>query len=212
VTQQQYDEAIQLVDSYQTQLHDLELAQAKLESQNARLKAQLSQAEVQTLEAGMSPNVQARMSELQRMLENLGRPPGDIERFDVEGGYVFMIQDKVLFASGSAELNPAGRSALLGLAQKIRSSSHGRIFVRGHTDNVPVKKAATLKRFPHGNLQLSAERAVSVAALLINEGSVDARDVVVNGYGQWEPLAPNDNADNKRLNRRVEIFVADATE
>jgi len=33
--------------------------------------------------------------------------------------------------------------------------------------------------------------------------------VTVAGFGQYEPIKPNDSSDNKRLNRRVEIFVAD---
>jgi hypothetical protein len=39
---------------------------------------------------------------------------------------------------------------------------------------------------------------------------VNARDVVVVGFGQHDPVKPNTNADNKRLNRRVEIFVSDS--
>lgn len=208
VSPRQYDEAVSLAKSYQTQLHDLERQMADLDAQNRRLESQLRSGQVGLLESGFTDDVEQRVSELQRLIDDLGRPPGDIERFDVDGGYVYMIQNKILFASGSAEIGADGRTALLGLAKEISAAPHGRIFVRGHTDSDPVKRPDTLERFPHGNLQLSAARAVAVGALLIDDGSLPAADVVIAGYGQWEPVAPNDSAENKRLNRRVEIFVA----
>jgi chemotaxis protein MotB len=80
--------------------------------------------------------------------------------------------------------------------------------VRGHTDSDPVVRPATLQKFPHGNLQLSAARAVEVASVLTASGGVPKDMVAVAGFGPYEPLVTNDSADNKRLNRRVEIFVA----
>jgi chemotaxis protein MotB len=120
-----------------------------------------------------------------------------------------MIQDKVLFESGSDDLGPAGQAALGSLAREIQQRPHGEVFVRGHTDSDPVKKEETKRRFPKGNLQLSAARAIAVGSYLIEAASVPPKDVVVMGFGQWNPLKPNDSADNKRLNRRVEIFVSD---
>ena len=61
----------------------------------------------------------------------------------------------------------------------------------------------------HGNLQLSASRAVEVGAFLTKSG-VSQEKVVVAGFGPAEPVAPNDTADHKRKNRRVEIFVLDS--
>ena len=81
--------------------------------------------------------------------------------------------------------------------------------MRGHTDSDPVSKPATKEKFPHGNLELSAMRAVNVAAELSGSDKVPARDVVVVGFGQYDPVKENTSADNKRLNRRVEIFVSD---
>jgi chemotaxis protein MotB len=204
-----YDEARAGWTREQTLRHEAETQAARLAQENEKLRAQLRQDQAAALNASFGGSIQERMSELQAKLDGLNRPVGDIERFDVEGGYVFMIQDKVLFASGSAEIGTEGQQALSQLSSEIRSAAHGRIVVRGHTDSDPVVKQETLRRFPHGNLQLSAERAVSVAAFLIGNGKVSAQDVVVAGYGQWASVKPNDSSDNKRLNRRVEIFVAD---
>ena len=212
VTQRQYDDAVALAKYNQTTLHEKEEYIARLEAENERLKRAMAMNDVAALsEAGYGGDLEGRLSELQSKIDNLGRPLQDIERFDVEGGYVLMVQDKILFDSGSADISGDGREALGKLAAEIKSKPHGRIWVRGHTDSDPVVKPQTKERFPHGNLQLSAARAVEVAAQLCSSGKIEARDVAVVGFGQHDPIRPNNSGDNKRLNRRVEIFVADAT-
>ncbi len=208
-TQQQYDEAIANWKNEQNQRIAAEDRAANLEQENSTLQAQLRQDQKQALNATYG-DAMSRLAELQKQLAERQSegPIRDIERIPLEGGYAFVIQDKVLFASGSAEISPEGKTALKGLADQINSQAHGRILVRGHTDNDPIVKPATKDRFPLGNLQLSAERAVSVAALLI-DSKISGKDVVVAGYGEHEPVAGNDSADNKRLNRRVEIVVSD---
>jgi chemotaxis protein MotB len=209
VSQRQYDDAVELARYNQTSLHEKEKYAAELQAENERLKRQLAQNDVNALSAGYSGDIDSRLSELQSKVDNLGREPGDIERFEVEGGYVLMVQDKILFESGSDALTAEGRQALVKVAGDINAQPHGRIWVRGHTDSDPVAKPATKEKFPHGNLELSVMRAVNVGAELTSSGKVNARDVVVAGFGQYAPLKDNSNAQNKRLNRRVEIFVAD---
>ncbi len=213
VSNDQYQRAVDLAEMYQDKNHRLESELALIQGQRDSLENEVRSQEASFLEGGgMEDNYEDRISQLQDQLSNLGRAPKDIERFDVDGGYVYMIQDKVLFDSGSSEIGAKGKQALMTLANKIKADSHGRIFVRGHTDSDPVKRPATLKRFPHGNIQLSAERAVSVAAILTDDAKIAGRDVVVMGFGRWDPVTGNDSKEAKRLNRRVEIFVADASD
>jgi chemotaxis protein MotB len=213
VSQDQYQRAVDLGEMYQDKNHRLESELALMQRQRDSLESEVRSQEASYLQnGGDQEDYENRISELQEQLRNLGRAPKDIERFDVDGGYVYMIQDKVLFDSGSSDIGAKGKEALIALANKIKGESHGRIFVRGHTDSDPVKRPATLKRFPHGNIQLSAERAVAVAAVLTDEAKIAGRDVVVMGFGRWDPVSGNDSPDAKRLNRRVEIFVADATD
>ncbi|MFT4543106.1 MAG: flagellar motor protein MotB [Planctomycetota bacterium] len=214
VAKQRYDESQDWGLKYQRELHASEKRVLELEAENGKLRGQVNSGTIGTLEAAspVADNFESRIGALKSQLMGLDRPPGPIERFDVPGGYVYMIQDKVLFKSGSFELGQAGRTELLKLATEINSKGHGRIMVRGHTDNVPVVKPATLKRLPYGNLQLSAMRAVSVGDLLIQDGKLSGSDVVVQGFGEWEPIAANDSDANKRLNRRVEIFVEEVAQ
>jgi chemotaxis protein MotB len=208
-TQRNYDEVVTRLKDTQGQMIDKDAQIEKLTAENAKLKRDREMTAVSALDSAYGGDVESRLSELQQKIDGLGRPLQDIEKFQVEGGYVLMVQDKILFDSGSSDLSAEGKKALDTVSAEINQKSHGRIWVRGHTDNAPVSKPSTKERFPHGNLQLSAARAIEVAAELTSTGKVDAHDIVVVGYGQFDPIRPNDNAENKRLNRRVEIFVSD---
>lgn len=209
VSQQEYDEAVDLAKHYQTRLHDAEQSQQALEAERDRLRRELALSKVNAGEAGYA-EYESRIAELQRRIDGLGGNLKDVEYLYLDdGSYVVLVQDAILFDSGSAEISAAGRQRLSSVAAEIQRRAHGRVLVRGHTDSDPVSKPETKKRFPHGNLELSAARAIEVAAALMQHG-VPARDVAVMGFGPYEPLRDNNSAENKRLNRRVEIFVAKA--
>ncbi len=209
-TTKDYNDAVSNAKYYQTQLHETETRLAKSDDENARLRKRLAENDVKGFSEASAGDLDSRLSDLQAKIDGLGRPLQDIEKIDVDGGYVLMIQDKILFESGSAELSADSKTAIDKITGEINSKAHGRIWVRGHTDSDPVSKPATKAQFPHGNLQLSAMRAVVVADAITANDKVKARDIVVAGFGSHDPLHKNDNAENKRLNRRVEIFVSDA--
>ena len=125
-------------------------------------------------------------------------------RADVRREFGFSASDPVFICVARF----APQKALVEVCAQITGNPHGRIWVRGHTDNDPVKRPATLEMFPHGNLQLSAARAVEVAMVMISDGKVGADDISVMGFGEHMPLKENNSADNKRFNRRVEIYVS----
>lgn len=202
-----------LAKDYQTQVMDLEKRLAELDLENTQLRERYErQRRTGLVNAGADANLKSRIDDLGAQIAGLDRPVRNVERFEVEGGYLLMIQDKILFDSGSAELGDEGASALRQLASEIAGAPHGKVFVRGHTDSDPVKRPETRARFPHGNLQLSAARAVSVAAFLIEQAGMSGPDVVVMGFGPHKPVGPNNSAEAKRMNRRVEIFVSDPEE
>ena len=209
VTPQQHDEAMAQVKAYQMRVHDLEAVNNDLENRLEALREELALKEVGAMEAGFDEDLMSRLNEYEELLNGLEGPLDDVQRFDLDGGYMFMVQNAVLFDLGSADISQEGRSALMTVAAEIRATPHGRVWVRGHTDNVPIKKPATKQKFPRGNLQLSAERAVEVAALLTSSGQLSPQKVAIIGLGAHEPIRPNDSPENRRLNRRVEIFVVD---
>ena len=104
-----------------------------------------------------------------------------------------------LFASGSAELQPTVEPLIACLAGVLRTAE-GRVWVVGHSDNVPIRTA----RFP-SNWELSKARAESVAAVV--RPAVGGGRLQVAGRSDSEPVAPNTTEDGRSRNRRVEILL-----
>jgi chemotaxis protein MotB len=74
--------------------------------------------------------------------------------------------------------------------------------IEGHTDNVPIRTA----KF-RSNWELSTARASTVIAFLIETLAYDPTQLSAAGYGEFHPRAPNDSAENRARNRRVDIVI-----
>lgn len=133
----------------------------------------------------------------------------DVEVERSPDGYRLVLREAVLFAKGSAELSPEGHKALAKVAAALKGGT-GRVSIEGHTDNVKVTKPETLERYPLGNIELSAHRALAVWAYLTTDGGVDAGRLAVVGFGPHQPRVPNDSERNQWRNRRVEIRVTES--
>ena len=104
----------------------------------------------------------------------------------------------VQFATGTAEVNPAGRESLARFSGIVASYSGLRFSIEGHTDN--VGSVAT-------NSELSLRRAISVRDYLIGQG-VAASSIDVAGLGVSMPIGDNLTVDGRERNRRVEIVIS----
>jgi chemotaxis protein MotB len=80
------------------------------------------------------------------------------------------------------------------------------IRIVGHTDNVPISKAAQ-KVFP-SNWELSAARATTVVRFLQQAGIAPER-LIATGRAEYAPVAPNDSPEGRQKNRRIEITLID---
>ena len=105
-----------------------------------------------------------------------------------------------LFASGSTVARDSYEPVIARVAQAMNNVS-GKILVVGYSDNVPIRSA----RFA-SNYELSLERARSVQSLLEKQLSQPAR-VKAEGRGEMNPIAPNNSAENRARNRRVEVTL-----
>lgn len=115
-------------------------------------------------------------------------------------GLTLRIADNLLFASGQAELMYEGMVLISQLTELLQQFP-GEISVEGHTDNIPINTT----RFP-SNWELSSARAISVLLFLEQEGIADTRMRAI-GYADTRPLLPNDSAENRAGNRRVELIL-----
>ncbi|MBM3977823.1 MAG: hypothetical protein FJ299_12640 [Planctomycetes bacterium] len=210
VSQARYDEMSILAKTYQNELLDRQQYQHQIEAENARLAGELALYKSKgPIEAGYVSDIDARLGELRAMLSGMGQPAEDVSVFPVEGGIGYSMKDSILFDSGSDEVKPKGRELLLSMAREFEKRPYRRIWVRGHTDSDRIAKPATIERFPMGNLQLSAYRALRVADLLVKEGKLPDQKVCVQGLGPNEPVGPNNSVEAKQRNRRVELYVLD---
>jgi flagellar motor protein MotB len=114
------------------------------------------------------------------------------------------IHGNVLFPFNSDQLSPEGRQLLRSLVQPLRlylSQRHEVLMVSGFTDDRPVLESN--RRFAD-NLELSAQRALTVTRTLIDEGMPPA-SVFAAAFGAQQPVASNASEAGRTLNRRVEI-------
>jgi chemotaxis protein MotB len=126
----------------------------------------------------------------------------DIE-IKVEKSAVFIsISDKMLFKSASYEVNEKAMNVLGKVAQVLNSRPEIEFMVEGHTDNVPIKNNCIAD-----NWDLSTKRATAVVRILQNQFKIDPRRITAGGRGEYLPVASNDDAAGKSLNRRTRIVI-----
>ena len=128
-----------------------------------------------------------------------------IEVKQAEDKLKVVLVDKVLFDSGSVDINEEGKKMLLVLAETLRENKTNHIVVQGYTDNIPPGPVLR-KRFP-SNWELSSARAAAVVRFLQHEGKMDPKRLSLKAYGQYAPVASNETEDGRTQNRRIEIVL-----
>jgi chemotaxis protein MotB len=119
-----------------------------------------------------------------------------------ETGIAIQIADPIGFESGSADVNPKLYGVLRDISNVINAAPTSLIRVEGHTDNVPIHTAKY-----SSNWELSSARALNVVQYMANKGDVDPKRMSAIGYGEYRPIAPNDSPENRKTNRRIELYV-----
>jgi len=126
---------------------------------------------------------------------------GKLEVAFRNGQMVLKLPSGVLFASGKAKLSKDGEKALSEVLDVLKQFRDRRFLIAGHTDNLKVRS----RRFKN-NWHLSTARAVSVLEFMIEAG-FEPKNLGAAGYGEFDPVAPNDSDENRQLNRRIEIIL-----
>jgi chemotaxis protein MotB len=150
---------------------------------------------------GEVENLKSVERRLKEALLKAGEKDGATFRFDERGLVVTIATDDVLFASGSATLQPGGRRILDAIAPELRGLPN-RISVDGHTNAIPISTA----RFA-SNWELSGDRASGVVRYLLGRHGFPAGRLSATGYADTRPLLPRSDPRSVSVNRRVEIVV-----
>lgn len=164
---------------------------AAANQQAAAAQQQAATAQQQAMDAQeQTRQMQAKAAQLEVILVEL-------QAKKTERGMVITIGD-VLFATNQAELTAGGMSTLRKLADVMAQNPERTVLVEAFTDSTGSSAH---------NQELSQRRANTVAMALSSMGLPRER-VAMRAYGEAFPVAPNDSATNRQLNRRVEIVLS----
>src|SRR5215472_179065 len=117
----------------------------------------------------------------------------------------WVVAGDVLFPEGGYQLSANGKQALNQYVPKLQGLQNAKVVVYGYTDNLsvgpPLQRAGIAN-----NIDLSSRRADNVVAYLMSQG-VNPNVISAKGFGDTHPVAPNDTADGRAKNRRIEILL-----
>ncbi len=167
---------------------------ANLDAQQKALGSQLQQREEEA--ARLKSTYDGLVTNLKKELE-----AGQVQVQQLRDGLSVNVAQDILFASGSAALDKAGREVLQRVSEQLKQTNY-QIIVTGHSDNKPIGKGIE-GRYPT-NWELSGARAASVVRLFAETGIPSARLVAV-AMADTKPVAPNDTPEGRTKNRRIEI-------
>ena len=126
---------------------------------------------------------------------------GRLELIRDSRGLVVSLPESATFPPASTDVTDGARELIARVAALVQASGHP-MRIEGHTDNVPIRTS----KF-RSNWELSTARASTVIAFLIETLAYDPAQLSAAGYGEFHPRAPNDTAENRARNRRVDIVI-----
>lgn len=122
----------------------------------------------------------------------------------IKGGNVYVsMDDKLLFRSGSFNIDPNGARAIKDLSAVLAQNPDINVMVEGHTDDVPYKANGPLQ----DNLDLSAKRATTVTRLLLENKGIAPSRITAAGRGESLPVDAAKTSEARAKNRRTEIIL-----
>ena len=124
-----------------------------------------------------------------------------VEIVNSDRGIVIQLRENVLFETSSSALRQDSKEILKKISSLLGNLSNS-IIVEGHTDNRPINTS----QFP-SNWELSVDRAVNVVRYFIEDMGLNPTRFTAAGYGEFQPIVPNDSVSNMAKNRRVNILI-----
>lgn len=195
-----------IIRAYRNLLYSNKSEQEKL---NAMIQEKLSVLddrektirELQGLIDAQNLKVKELLNSIQDALLGFGSDELSVRQKD--GKIYVAMSDKLLFESGSARVDKRGKEALAKLAVVLNKQADIDVFIEGHTDSKPIKTVQF-----KDNWDLSVIRATSVVRILTEDFKVNPLQIQPTGRGEYKPIADNQTAEGRALNRRTEIIIA----
>lgn len=170
---------------------------SRLQSNVEEMSRALAELEKRRAEA------EARVAEFKNLLSRFRAliDAGKLKVKIVDGRMVVVLATDILFGSGSAALSKDGKAAIAEVGQVLASIPKRTFQVEGHTDNVPIATA----QYP-SNWELAAARAITVLKAMVDAG-LPADRISAASFGDTRPVTPNESAEQRAQNRRIEIII-----
>jgi chemotaxis protein MotB len=193
--QRKEDRLRELEDNVTEGRQDVTRMRAELEARNARL------AELERILNRKDSAVNALKESVSNALMGF---EGQGLTVEMKNGKVYVSMDeKLLFRSGSYEVDARGRQALRDLAGVLERNKDVNIMIEGHTDDVPYRSGSVIQ----DNWDLSVLRATSVLKILMESGNIDPSRLTAAGRGEYQPVEPAKTSTARSKNRRTEIIL-----
>jgi len=142
-------------------------------------------------------------AQLQQVQAQAAAQQAEIAKMQAENKWV--VAGDLLFPEGGYQLGPNGQAALNQYVPQLRALQNAKVVVYGYTDNLPVGPALQRTGIAN-NVDLSSRRADNVVSYFRSQG-VNANILSAKGFGETHPVAPNDTAQGRAQNRRIEIVT-----
>jgi chemotaxis protein MotB len=175
-----------------------------LQKENQGLQGKVTELSAKAEKTEQLEKTTQTYQDLQKKLEREIQD-GQVQLTEMKNRLTMTMVDKILFASGSADVSKEGKQVLDKVITILKDISDKRIQVEGHTDNVRIYSSIKT-RYPT-NWELSTARATQVVRYLQEDGGLDPKALSATGYSEYQPLAANDTDENKAKNRRIEIVL-----
>ncbi len=129
---------------------------------------------------------------------------GQVSMLRTDDSITLRFSEISFFSQGRATIRPESKPILMKMVNMIYEnySAISMINIEGHTDNDPISTIEFAD-----NWDLSVKRATNTLRFIIATGFFDEEKLTAVGYGEYHPIATNDTAEGKALNRRVDIVL-----
>jgi chemotaxis protein MotB len=192
-------ELLDQLEAMQRDLNARETRLAEVEKTLALREARLQ--EVEGLLAARDSAMQALRKRIEDALLGFQKDGLTVEVID--GKVYVSLSNKLLFASGSTQIDKNGKNALTELARVLKDQADLTIMVEGHTDDVKVTNLGQIK----DNWDLSVMRSTEVVRILVENGVQPTR-IVPSGRGEFIPKVAGATTEARASNRRTEIILS----
>ena len=188
-------------DTLSQNISDLRQKVSSLEDENRKLKEDIA-----TLQKVKEEKVKEVSNTYEQLLQNMKSEisKGQVTISELKGKLTVNMEAAILFDSGKAEVKDDGLEILQKMVGTLKSVKDKAIRIEGHTDNVQIR-GQLLARYPT-NWELSAARAINVTRYLQQQG-IDPAILSAAAFGEYKPVASNDNEEGRAKNRRIEITL-----